>query len=231
MTRSHAGRFWNVVAAARALASGAAAARLGWRHGGVEAGRAREHPIGEVGFFTAMALLPAAGIPTTPFFVLAGAVFGLTTGLIGTAVAVAINLIFCYWLARTLLRRPLRHLLEHFDYRIPPYERRRSVSFILLVKMAPGVPAFVKNYAAALAGAPLGIYLALCWTITMGYAAGFILLGESILERNPLGVAAAVVILLLCIGFFAYLRRRGKGSSDSTADRDDEPEAEQPAPR
>ena len=42
---------------------------------------------GVVPFFLAMALLPALGVPITPFFIVAGATFGTFVGLTGSAIA------------------------------------------------------------------------------------------------------------------------------------------------
>ena len=59
---------------------------------------------GPVAFFGAMAVLPAIGIPVTPLFVLAGATFGVGPGLLGSGVALGLNLALCYAIARSALR-------------------------------------------------------------------------------------------------------------------------------
>src|SRR3954452_8357119 len=49
-----------------------------------------------VPYFLVMALAPAIGFPLTPFFLFAGASFGIAVGLVGSLVALAINLVVCF---------------------------------------------------------------------------------------------------------------------------------------
>src|SRR5262249_878007 len=70
-------------------------------------------------FFIRMAIAPAFGVPITPLFVLAGATFGRQLGLIGSGVALAANLTFCYWIARSGLRPQLARLMRRFNYDLP----------------------------------------------------------------------------------------------------------------
>lgn len=163
---------------------------------------------GVLPFFAALAFLPATGVPTTPFFLLAGATFGLRIGLIGTAVAVAVNLALCYLLAQSVLRNMLVSSLEKFDYEVPELEQDKALRFIILVKLTPGVPTFLKNYITALAGVPFGLYMLVCWSITYVYAVGLIVMGDSILERDFNKGLIGAVLLLLVIGLLWYLRRR-----------------------
>src|SRR5262245_32848199 len=55
-------------------------------------------------FFLAMAVLPAIGVPLSPFMIVAGATFGIWVGLIGSIAAIAINLCICYAIAHSTLR-------------------------------------------------------------------------------------------------------------------------------
>ncbi len=163
---------------------------------------------GAIPFFAALAILPATGIPTTPFFLLAGATFGLRTGLIGTALAVAVNLALCYLLAQSVLRQLITTALAKFDYEIPELETDKALRFIILVKLTPGVPTFLKNYITALAGVPFGLYMLVCWSITYAYAVSLIVMGESILERDINKGITGGIIFILVVVLLWYLRRR-----------------------
>ena len=80
--------------------------------------------------------------------------------------------------------------------------------FALLVKLAPGVPAFVKNYALGLAGVPFGLYFGLSMAITGVYAAALVVLGESVFDHNPRADDIAVaIVVVLGLGVW-WLRRR-----------------------
>lgn len=172
--------------------------------------------VGQAGplpFFAAMVLLPALGAPLTPFFVVAGATFGVSMGLIGSAVALLLNLTACYWLAHGRLRPRLVSLLHRFGYAIPDFEGsgRSAVRFTFLVKLAPGIPAFVKHYGLGAAGVPFGLYVGAGMLVTGAFGFLLIVLGESLMERaieQVLPVAA--VVGALAVGLWWWRRRTAR---------------------
>lgn len=171
---------------------------------------------GVVPFFLAMALLPALGVPITPFFIVAGATFGTFVGLTGSAIALSANLLLCYWIARSGLRPWLTRLLERTRYDIPDFEEGKgALRFTLLVKLAPGVPIFIKHYLLGMAGVPFWIYFAVSGAITGLYAGAFVVLGDSLLEHD-LGTSAMALAVLAAVALAIYLWRRrvGKRSAD-----------------
>lgn len=163
---------------------------------------------GPIPFFLALATLPALGIPTTPFFLLAGAAFGLSSALLGSAIAIAVNLCLCYLLSQTLLRRWLLRVLNYFDYSIPSLPPGKAITFILAIKLTPGPPTFLKNYITALTGAPFRYYLLIGWSITFAYAASFIVLGESFLDRDWSQAVWALLLLGSTLLILWLLRKR-----------------------
>jgi uncharacterized membrane protein YdjX (TVP38/TMEM64 family) len=177
-----------------------------------------------VPFFIAMALLPAIGAPLTPLFLIAGAAFGVTVGLIGTALALAVNLTICYRIGRGRLRRRLVSWLERFDYELPDYDAsasrsiRSTIRFTTLVKVTPGPPGFVKNYALGASRVPFGIFFAISMLTTGAYAAALIVLGESLFEHQlgP-GTIAILVVAVLAIVIWKWTRRRAAPGSAAPA--------------
>jgi uncharacterized membrane protein YdjX (TVP38/TMEM64 family) len=153
-------------------------------------------------FFALMAVLPAFGFPITPLFVLAGAAFGAALGLLGSGLAVAANLLLCHWVARSAMRPHLAGLLARTRYRLPKFDadQRSALQFTLLVRITPGVPLFVKNYLLGLSDIRMRLHFPVSMLLTGAYGAGFVLLGESMLEHNLaealLGAAILIVILL-----------------------------------
>jgi uncharacterized membrane protein YdjX (TVP38/TMEM64 family) len=160
-------------------------------------------------YFATVALLTAVGVPVTPFFIVAGATFGVRMGLIGSGLALAASLAATYWLARGL--RPwVAALLRRFDRELPDFgqARKSAVRFTLMVKLAPGVPSFLKACALAVAGVPFPLYLGISLLITGTYAAGLVVLGESLLEhdvRRAL-VLAALFVVLAAVGVRRWRR-------------------------
>src|SRR5262249_40508182 len=102
-------------------------------------------------------------------------------------------------------------LMRRLGYRLPDLREKEkgAIRFALAVKLAPGVPAFVKNYAMGLAGVPFAVYLGVAMLITGAYGVALVLLGESLLQHElnralPLVVAVAAIALAT----FWWRRRR-----------------------
>ncbi len=172
-----------------------------------------------VPFFLVMALLPVVGVPLTPLVIAAGATFGARIGVVGSLFALAVNLVLSYGIARSGLRPRLSRLFQRFDYELPNFDGQpqNALRFTLMVKFAPGVPAFVKNYGLGVAGVPFALYFASSMAITGVYSTLLVIVGESLFthETNKiLWVGGAVLLGLLAISL--WRKRSGKGS-DSAA--------------
>ena len=154
-----------------------------WDHDAMMAWKA---DAGALPFFAAMAVLPAIGMPITPFFVLAGATFGVGIGLLGSGVALGLNLALCYGIARSGLRPWLESLLQRFEYELPDFEekKRGALRFTLLVKLTPGAPAVAKNYLLGLTGVPFSLYFVSSMLITGAYAVLCVVVGVSLFEHE-----------------------------------------------
>jgi uncharacterized membrane protein YdjX (TVP38/TMEM64 family) len=160
-------------------------------------------------FFAVMAILPAFGAPISPLLLLAGATFGVRLGLVGSLLALAVNVTGCYFLAH-LLRPWISSLLRRSRYNLPNFrDKERGVwRFTLAVKLAPGVPAFVKQYGLGIAGVPFGIYFAMSMLITGAYAVSLVVLGESLFEHNRnRALVAGAIVGLLVIAVWWWRRR------------------------
>ncbi len=178
---------------------------------------ARLHNASPWVFFTIMAIVPAIGFPVTPFFIVAGATFGAWIGLIGSLIALSVNVAGCYWIARSALRRFVESTLRRFRYQLPDFKTKEggATRFTVAVKLAPGLPAFVKNYVLGIAGVPFALYLVLSIAITGTYAASFVLLGESFLKHDfRWAIAPAAILAVLGAGVWWFRRRRRRARSD-----------------
>jgi len=159
--------------------------------------------LGPVPFFLAMAVLPVIGFPVTPFYLLAGATFGVLFSLVATGISQAINLTLAYWLARRYLRGVIEKLVAKANYKIPHIQPKNYVNFSLLVKITPGPPNFLKSFILGLARIPFGIFFIVSWPTTMGFAVGVIVFGDSLVDRNPV---QAVVGIILMIAFLVGIK-------------------------
>jgi uncharacterized membrane protein YdjX (TVP38/TMEM64 family) len=208
-----------------ALAALAALALLAWRVWDHDAVLAWLRGASPVRFFSAMALLTLIGVPLTPLFVVAGASFGAVVGLVGSGLALAASLAMSYGIARGRLRRWLEALLRRFGSALPEFGEtgRNALRFTLVVKLTPGLPAFVKNYGLAAAGVPFPTYLGVGMLVTGAYGAAVVLLGQSLFEHElrPALLFGAVVALLAAVGvvWARKLLTRGRGARGAAAAR------------
>jgi uncharacterized membrane protein YdjX (TVP38/TMEM64 family) len=176
--------------------------------------------MGPLPFLGAMALLPAMGVPVTPFFILAGATFGIWMALVASLVALGLNLSLCYWIARSGMRPRLESFLRRSRYQLPDFEERNAgaVRFTLMIKMTPGLPAFAKNYILGVSGVPFLPYFGLSMLITGAYAASFVILGESMLEhRFDRSVVAIAVVVVLLLAVLWWRRKRNREAQQQGA--------------
>jgi len=165
---------------------------------------------GPIPFFAALAILPALGVPTTPFYLLAGATFGVAIGLLGSIIALALNLLLCYWVARGPMHSFFVKWLARVDRELPSLEKVSEWRFTLVVKLAPGVPAFLKHYLIVLAGVPLRIYFPVSLVISGFYAGCFIVLGDSAFDRDTSALVITVAVLAAVTAIVWWWRKRGK---------------------
>ncbi len=164
-------------------------------------------------FFAAMSVLPLIGLPLTPFYIVAGATFGVWVGLLGSMIALGVNVSLCYLVAKNIPRAWLHNVLERFGTELPTFEQTSgAVRFSMLVKLTPGVPMLLKNYLLGLSGVPFKVYLITSLVTSALYAVPLMVLGNSLFDHDwseswfavLLGVGAGVGVWLW--------RRRSKKS-------------------
>ena len=131
-----------------------------------------------------MAFLPIFPIPLSPFYLIIGTIYGVGFSLIATAVVIFINLSLAHYLATGFLRPVIDNIISKYSFTIPKVYPTEYIKLSIALRIAPGIPYFLKNYLNSLAGVPLKSYLLISWPLEMLWALAFILLGESIFEGN-----------------------------------------------
>jgi uncharacterized membrane protein YdjX (TVP38/TMEM64 family) len=196
-----------VVAVAAALAL-LAAAWFAWDREAVLAWKESASPPL---FFAAMAILPAFGVPLTPFYLIAGATFGVRNGLVGSLIALSLNLSICYLVARKIPRAWLHHAPNRFGQNFPNFEgedKSGAVRFTMFVKLTPGVPMLLKNYLIGLSGVPFDVYLCTSLVTSAAYAVPLMLLGDSLFDHSFRKASIAVVLALVAVAGVWFWRRQ-----------------------
>lgn len=149
-----------------------------------------------------------------------GAGFPLQTALVGFGAATAANLALSHWTARRWIRDRLYRLLRRWSFKPPSINGEGALSVLLVVRLTPGLPAALRNYAAALIDVRFFVYLSVSWITTMLYAVGLIVLGDSL--RTSSWAEAAVglgVLLTVTAGALWFVRwKERKRRSESLRD-------------
>lgn len=167
---------------------------------------------GPAGFFIAMAVLPAAGVPQTFFNLAAGPVFapvlGMPLVLLLSAASITANIAVTYLLARRALRPMLEKLLARASYAVPPVSPDNATDLIVLFRVTPGIPFPVQNYLLGLAGVPFFRYLVVSCLIALPLNAAVILFGEALLDGRGGTVLLGLLSILAAFIIIRMLRRR-----------------------
>jgi len=155
-------------------------------------------------FFTAMAVLPAAGFPLSAFVVAAGPLFGPTLGpwhVVACAMlAVAFNVTLSYWIAARALRPFAAGLANRAGYRIPEIQAERAWKITLLIRIIPGLPFFLQSFLLGVARVSFGSYLAISLLVQLVYLVCSVLFGTALLIGDHKAMAGAgALFILICV--------------------------------
>jgi uncharacterized membrane protein YdjX (TVP38/TMEM64 family) len=146
-------------------------------------------------------------VPTSPFYFLAGAAFPLWINLLGTSLALAINLTLSYAVAVLFLRNFSLRLAEKLTGKPIEFRRDDAWVFSLMIKLAPGVSATLKSWIMGAAGVPFGIYFIVSWSISMTYAIGLVFFGSALQEGNRGLMLLLAAVFIGSVVLFTYLIR------------------------
>jgi uncharacterized membrane protein YdjX (TVP38/TMEM64 family) len=170
-------------------------------------------------FFVAMAFLPIAPVPMSPFYLLGPTLYGQGPFMFGTAIALVVNMMVAYWVASGALRPLVEKLFDRLGYRVPELKADEANKLTVVVRVTPGIPYFIQNLSLGLAGIPFRNYMLISWPIQMCWAFAFGILGESAFEGNA-GVGAAavggIVALVMITGWRVAKRVWSKTPATST---------------
>ena len=163
-------------------------------------------------FLAGMVLLPLGPFPMSVLFVFAGIRFGAAAGFGLSMLTLAINMTLGYWLARRVVRSPLERWLTRRGIGVPRLTSADELRFLLLFRIAPGMPLFLQNYILGLAEVSFGRYLAVSLMAQVPYALGFVWFGQALTQSSGwkvlLTVAGLVALVLVVSLLRSWLSRR-----------------------
>lgn len=170
---------------------------------------------GPLVFFGGMAVLPAVGMPLSPFTLSAGSIFGPTLGmplvLVFTWLALAVNVLITYVLARWIARPWLEKLVLRFGYRWPQVPADEYWDVAILLRVTPGPPFFLQSAILGLAQVPLRVYMIVSVIVSGLYGTAFVMFGEALLAGKGRMVMLGIGgIAALSVGTHLLRRHLGK---------------------
>lgn len=168
--------------------------------------------------FLLLVLLPLVGFPVNVLHVAAGLRFGLWPGLPLVWLSIFIQLIASYGLVRWR-REFFARRLKWIRRKIPSGSHVAVTVFTMLI---PGAPYFAQNYAVALIGVPLRLYLGICLPLHAARSSIAVMIGG---ESHNLTTGKVLLILaygaaILGASWWALRRLQAKLGDRPRADSD-----------
>lgn len=178
----------------------------------VDAGMTSIRAAGPWVFFTAMAILPALGMPLMVFTVTAGEAFGPQMGT-GNVIAVsmlvvAFNLVLGYSVARYALRPVLKRLFAYYGYTVPRVTPENALQVALLVRLTPGPPYALQTGILGVAELPFRLYMIVSWLALLPWVIGAIILGQGLFKGNFGVVLIGLGVLVVASIAVQWIRRK-----------------------
>jgi len=156
-------------------------------------------------FFGAMALLTVFPVPLSPFYIVAGPLFGVLPALLWIPPAIVLNNLIAHALTTSFLRPWLEGIVTKRGHSIPSLKSKKEQNlFIAMVRITPGIPFFLQSLVLGLAGVDRWRFIVISLPVHMIYVVGFVVLGRSAFD-GQYGVAvfaiALIVVASICARF------------------------------
>ncbi|MCW1885179.1 VTT domain-containing protein [Luteolibacter flavescens] len=167
--------------------------------------------------FVALVILPGLGFPAGVLLLLAGVVWGSQPSTCLLALAgILLNVTWTHCLAAGLARR---RIVRWMGPRLQPWldlPRTDLMKVAWLLRVTPGVPLFLQNYALGALGVPLRLSLLTALPIVALYTCGFVLTGGAIFDgRLGLAISGVALLAAAAIAMRLIRSRQAKPGSDA----------------
>jgi uncharacterized membrane protein YdjX (TVP38/TMEM64 family) len=156
------------------------------------------------------ALATLSPLPKSVFTLAAGAVFGLTGGLLVVLAGALVGAVLAFHLARALGRDGVHRLTGVRADRFDDHLARRGFLTVLVARLIPVVPFTVVNYLAGLTAIRVRVFVVATAIGILPATTAYVALGAYSSQPGtwPFVVAVAALVALTAIGGTAQWRRR-----------------------
>ena len=157
----------------------------------------------------ALVVLPGFPVPSSALLVAAGVVWRERPLLacLGCVLALLLNMSWTYWLAAGPVRRLMEKLLANSTRRLPDLPRSDHLRLILILRLTPGMPFFVQNYALGMLRPPFLLYLSVSFLCNAPIVCGLVLSGAGLASGRVLPLLAGLAVIALAIVLTFSVRR------------------------
>jgi uncharacterized membrane protein YdjX (TVP38/TMEM64 family) len=171
-------------------------------------------------FFGAMALITIFPVPLSPFYIVAGTLYGVLPSLLWIPPAIVLNNLIAYTLTTTFLRPWLQSIVSRRGYSMPSFRSKRDQTLLIaIVRITPGPPYFLQSLVLGLAGVDRLRFLLVSLPVHMVYVVGFVVLGQSAFD-GEVGLTIVAIVLIvgaaICARVAVKRLRRIQGSQAAT---------------
>jgi len=161
-------------------------------------------------FYLAFALLTLLGLPSTPFFIIGSATFPLWQNLAGATFGIMLHIVLAYFISSRMLRQTMRRMLENRGLSPPSVEPGHEWKLALMIKFAPGVPMFLKNYLMGVAGISFHVFVGVSLPSTWIYALAVLTMGKSAMEGHSGWFLGGVALLVFATATWRFVKARAE---------------------
>lgn len=162
--------------------------------------------------FAALCLLPAVGFPMSPLLVVAGMSFvplwGVGAALGITSVALLINLTLSYLVAAGPGAPLVATLFRKMGRELPVLDDREAWRVILAVRLAPGFPYVLQNFALGCLRCHFPLYLVISMLVSGSSCLIIMVGGGALLKGNYFLLIKLVFLIVALLLLRRYLAKR-----------------------
>jgi uncharacterized membrane protein YdjX (TVP38/TMEM64 family) len=160
-------------------------------------------------FFVILVVAPIFPVPLSALHVMAGMIWKdhpVGACLLSLA-ALALNLVLTYVIATGPLQRFVRGLLSSRLRALPELPQDDQLNLLLVLKLTPGIPYFVQNYAAGVLNVRFGQYFLVSMACNGLFTIGIVLGGVGIGDAQLMPVISGLALIALAVVLTSLMRR------------------------
>lgn len=164
------------------------------------------HPVW---LWVALVVLPGLPVPSSALLMAAGWVWRdhPVAGCAAAVAAMALCKLWSYAFAAGPGRKLALRMMADGGFRLPEVRAENQVRLVLILRLTPGMPFFVQNYALGLLHVPLRVYLPVSLLCNAPWVCGLVLTGAGLGGGQLMPLLGGVSLIAFALVLTYTLRR------------------------